>query len=321
MKNIEEGLSVDRTFVLKSLKECETRSGDTYFKTTYLHEKGSLEGRIWDLSKSEVHPLEPGDCIEVEGTIEEYKGDFQLSTHSIEPSDKPQYEYLPKDKPYGWDLVEALEKRIETLIEAEEIKEVVRACLSRYDIEPEDIKIFQFCISPAASFNHDARVGGLGNHSIRVANRVYACAGPRVSDKDLAVAGAFLHDIGKIFELEVDAGFKYSYRGDLESHITMGTEYVTERVEPLVENGTITESRLEHLRHIILSHHGKKSFGSPVEPKSIEAMLVSEVDGLDTQIQMAHEVKEESSKETSFLECNRPIGNKVLVPENKPEHF
>jgi 3'-5' exoribonuclease len=98
---------------------------------------------------------------------------------------------------------------------------------------------------------------------------------------DLVVAGAILHDIGQLQELHYEAGTTYTRDGNLVGHITLGAMAVAEACRGIA--GFPDELRAE-LLHLIVSHHGARERGSPIEPASLEACILSAVDELDARV-------------------------------------
>lgn len=137
----------------------------------------------------------------------------------------------------------------------------------------------QFVINPAGMRLHHAYLGGLLQHSVDVAGIAVAVAEQVGNvDKDLVIAGALLHDIGKLREISSQIGFPYTNEGRLLGHITMSVLMVQEAAAKL----RIPSSRLEQLEHILLSHHGENEKGSPVACATREAFIVHYADEIDS---------------------------------------
>lgn len=137
----------------------------------------------------------------------------------------------------------------------------------------------QFTINPAGMRLHHAYLGGLLQHSVDVAGIAVAVAEQVGNvDKDLVIAGALLHDIGKLREISSQIGFPYTNEGRLLGHITMSVLMVQEAAAKL----RIPSSRLEQLEHILLSHHGENEKGSPVACATREAFIVHYADEIDS---------------------------------------
>ena len=148
-------------------------------------------------------------------------------------------------------------------------------------------------IQAATNFHHSYN-GGLLEHvwsMTRIAGfvaehyaRYYDTLNPPLN-KSIIVAAAILHDIGKLRELEyhpVEA--KYTKEGSLIGHVLMGRDLVREAARKIEG---FPEETLLLLEHAILSHHGKREFGAPIVPQTIEALIVSYIDDLDAKVNIA----------------------------------
>ncbi len=146
----------------------------------------------------------------------------------------------------------------------------------------------KFVINPAGMRMHHAYIGGLLQHSVDVAGIAIALA-EQIGDvdKDLVVAGALLHDIGKLREISSEIGFPYTNEGRLLGHIAMSVIMVQEAAARL----KLPASRLEQLQHILLAHHGENEKGSPVACATKEAFIVHYADEIDA-IMNQFEVRE-----------------------------
>lgn len=136
----------------------------------------------------------------------------------------------------------------------------------------------QFLINPAGMRLHHAYIGGLLQHSVDVANLALVMA-ERVGgmDKDLVLAGALLHDVGKLKEISPAIGFPYTTEGRLLGHISMSAVMVQEAAS----KAKVTGHKLQQLLHIILSHHGEQEKGSPVACATKESFIVHYADEID----------------------------------------
>ena len=136
----------------------------------------------------------------------------------------------------------------------------------------------KFLINPAGMRLHHAYIGGLLQHSVDVAGIAQSLA-DRIGgvDKDLIVAGALLHDIGKIREISSDIGFPYTMEGRLLGHVSMSAVMVQEAAS----KAKVTGPKLQQLLHIVLSHHGEQEKGSPVACATKESFIVHYADEID----------------------------------------
>ena len=136
----------------------------------------------------------------------------------------------------------------------------------------------RFLRNPAGMRLHHAYIGGLLQHSVDVARLASAMADTIGGvDKDLIIAGALLHDIGKLKEISAAMGFPYTTEGRLLGHISMSAAIVQEAAA----KARVTGPKLQHLLHIVLAHHGEPEKGSPVACATKEAFIVHYADELD----------------------------------------
>lgn len=161
-----------------------------------------------------------------------------------------------------------------------------------------------FVHNPAGMKMHHAYIGGLLQHSIDVADLAVAMA-ERIEgvDKDLVITGALLHDIGKIKEISAELGFPYTNAGRFMGHIAMTSMMVQEVALKL----NIPANRLEHLQHILLSHHGENEKGSPVACATREAFIVHYADEINA---VMNQFEQREGK--SPWEYNRMLGRNLL---------
>jgi 3'-5' exoribonuclease len=140
-----------------------------------------------------------------------------------------------------------------------------------------------FRAAPAAKLVHHAYLGGLIEHVLSLCSLCRLTAAHYQDiDLDLLLAGAILHDLGKIHELSYSRSFSYSTEGQLLGHIVIGLQMVHEKLRQVEDFPPRLRTLLEHM---ILSHHGELEFGSPKVPLFAEAMLLHQLDNLDSKME------------------------------------
>jgi 3'-5' exoribonuclease len=140
----------------------------------------------------------------------------------------------------------------------------------------------KFKTAPAAKKMHHAYIGGLLEHTLSMTSLADKVAGHYSGiDRDLLVSGAVLHDIGKIDEFEYQFKIDYTDEGRLLNHIVIGIKMVDEKLSGIED---FPEDRIFLLKHMMVSHHGAREFGSPEPPKTIEAVLLNYIDEIDSKV-------------------------------------
>lgn len=166
----------------------------------------------------------------------------------------------------------------------------------------------RFIRNPAAKRFHHAYIGGLLEHSVDVAEMALAVAAtaPGV-DRDMVIAGALLHDIGKTEEISADIGFSYTEAGHLVGHITAGALIIDAAA---LQVQFLSEAERKSLLHIVLSHHGSRDKGSPIGCATREAVIVHYADELNAVLQQFVETGE---KEGAGWNFNKMMGSMIRV--------
>ncbi len=167
----------------------------------------------------------------------------------------------------------------------------------------------QFIKNPAGMRLHHAYLGGLLQHSVDVCGLAVAMASQIDGvDKDLVITGALLHDLGKIREISSGMGFPYSTEGRLMGHIAMTSLMVQEAASEL----RIPMARLQHLHHILLSHHGDNEKGSPVGCATREALIVHYADEMNA---IMNQFEPGPNKKSGGWENNRMVGHYICLDQ------
>ncbi len=136
---------------------------------------------------------------------------------------------------------------------------------------------------PAARQIHHAYRSGLLEHILKIMDVAYSSRTPKGAS-DLVIAGALLHDIGKLLELDYDVAIDYSFEGNLLGHIAMGARWC----EMATRSSRGFRPNSVELEHLVLSHHGAQELGSPVTPMTLEALILAAADDLDATL---HQVR------------------------------
>ena len=277
---IAEGQAVEGIFLVKELNRGETRAGKPFLRLKVMDKSGEIGGPVWDDAEALAPLCQPGSYIQISGQGDSYQGSPQLRISRISPADPAAID--PADFIPGGavDLVR-LTAELDGLI-AGVTDPHLQQLLSTIFIKDQELRR-RFTTAPAAKTMHHAYLGGLLEHTVALARLALTISQlyPAV-DRDLLLAGALLHDLGKTEELTYQSyPFGYSDRGRLVGHLVMGAETVG-RLAATIPG--FPAARLEQLQHLILSHHGRHEFGAPVLPMMQEAFILHFLDDLDAKL-------------------------------------
>lgn len=243
---------------------------------------GQTSAKWWDWSASglSISQFPIGSILKLRGTTEDYRGQKQLLISKLRPAEESEYsiEDFIRVSPQSEEEISARISALREQVENPHIRELIAAFF-------DDEKIFaDYMRASAAERNHHAYVRGLAEHSCNVTELALSLADhyPEL-DRDLLIIGGLLHDFGKIQSYRITTTIQYSLAGRLVDHISIADAEITARA---AEIEGFPPELLLHIRHLILSHHGEKAFGSPVEPKTAEAIMLNYADLIDSRMEM-----------------------------------
>jgi len=267
---------LNEPFLLEDVVRRETKDGRPFLLSTYRDRTGEISGVFWDVPPDVESWVRPGVVTLVTGRVSSYKNTLQINTTDLNPmamTDMDQF--LPSAERSLQDMVAELREVVGQL--AQPWQAITRQVL----LEPSFLEIYS--TAPAARTLHHAYVGGLLEHSLSMARIASFLADyyPYVN-KDLLIAGTLLHDLGKALEYDTKASFEFSDDGRLVGHIVRSI-VIVEKAAAQVD--AISDAELRQLVHLIASHHGTMEWGSPVVPKTLEAVLLHQLDLLDSRVQ------------------------------------
>ncbi len=166
-------------------------------------------------------------------------------------------------------------------------------------------------IWPAARQIHHAYRGGLLEHLLKIMEVGIFLADRYGLRRDLVIAGALLHDIGKLQELDYDVAINYSLEGNLVGHIVLGVGMLRDELREMPDFPPDLALELEHL---ILSHHGSKDLGSPVKPMTSEAFVLAAADDMDAKLHQVRRHVAADSGDGRFTSYHRYLDRVLLKP-------
>jgi len=297
LRELRQGETFIGFYLVKSKRVKTTKDGAFYIDLDLQDSSGVVNARIWDDAEKYKDEFSRGDIIKIEGVVGEWRDQLQIKIQRLRKA--------REDDPVNWEeLMPKTSKNVDAMLA--EIKEILdeisepnlKNLINQY-LQDEEF-ISRLKKSPAARNIHHSYLGGLLEHiwnMMRIAKFLVTNIYPQLN-KDLLLAGVFLHDLGKILELEFTPTISYTKEGYLQGHIYLGLKMLNEKIQKL--DSFPSELQLE-LEHIILSHHGEREWGSPVLPATAEAMLIHHIDNLDAKLAMVCEaIEADLNKDEEF---------------------
>jgi len=305
-----ENKVITSCFVVVSKQIKPKKSGEPYLALTLGDRSGQLEAKMWDNVEEVLNAFEQDDFLKVKGLINKYKNRFQLTIHKLRKLGESEIDfadYLPKTT-----------KNIDELWQTLAVYFVsfqnpyLRSLLQAFMADPEIASAYRN--APAAKTLHHAYIGGLLDHVVSLFRSCeLICQNYPQINRDLLLAGAFLHDIGKIHELTYNRSFSYTTRGQLLGHMVIELEMLQAKVVLIPGFPAELKTMLEHL---IISHHGQYEFGSPKLPMFPEALVLHYLDDLDSKMEaMRAHFEREADLESPWTSYNASLGRPLLNTE------
>ncbi|MFH1277928.1 MAG: HD domain-containing protein [Candidatus Eisenbacteria bacterium] len=272
----------------KSVKT--SRSGDPYLDLDVGDKTGTITARMFQPRHSAgdtIHAFaelfQVGDSIRVSGRVDLFQGKLQLIMDKLRASQEEEVDptLFEKASPRSRrEMEEEFGAAIASFRDPD-----LRRLIEDFFADPEFFA--RFAEAPAATRLHHAYRHGLIEHTLSLlrAAELLLPHYPEL-DGDLVRAGVLLHDVGKTEELGRRAGEEYTVDGTLQGHVYLGAR----RAERIMDGiPTFPEETRRLVLHLILSHHGVKEFGAPVEPATAEAVFLHNLDNLDAKLANARE--------------------------------
>ena len=289
-------------FVLAEKTMAQKKDGNNYLNLVLSDRTGNIKGVVWDNAEKLSSQVETGAVVAVKGHVGEYRNNLQVVVKemtgvSLEETDPADFMLsTARDVDQMFERIVALSESLGAWY--------LKALFSAF-WEDESFAT-QFKRAPAAKKMHHAYIGGLLEHTLSMAVLADKIAEHYNGlDRDLLVAGALLHDIGKIREFSYDMGIDYSDEGRMVSHIVIGLQLIEDKIRTIE---SFPEESALLLKHMVVSHHGSKELGSPEPPKTIEAVMLNCIDEMDSRIQAVREFMGKEDSNETWTSFHRLLG-------------
>lgn len=281
LKDIHPGAAIAGVYGLQNPQVGNTRMGKPYFKTILRDATGEVPARLWTFDEGRLSEVSRTGFAWVTGRSESYQGSIQIILESVEAVEVDAAD-LVNLLPSTPRSIEGMFDRVKELLASLE-HPGMRTLAEAYVSDPALME--GFCRAPAAVSVHHAFIGGLLQHTLQLlelADRMLPLY-PELN-RDLVLMGLFLHDLGKVWELDWERGFAYTVDGNLIGHIVRGAVVLESKAAVVRRGGAdLPREAVRVLQHIILSHHGQPEHGAAKVPSTPEAIFVAQLDNLDAK--------------------------------------
>lgn len=302
IRDLSIGETTEITLVVASATARETRARKPYLQLELYDGTDTIQGNYWDWLSGKIP--DKNSILDVQCQVTEYMGNKQLNIKTLKTNTE---RHLSEFEPTSGVDIASIYK--EAYAEASTITDsfLRNACLHLLEYLKDE-----WLTIPGARGVHHAFVGGTLVHSLsvaKIARSISRCI--PASNDELCFAGGLLHDLGKLFTYKLNGiSIEMTDQGMLYDHTFIGAEYLYNQVSDCIFDNPDDTNKLQLLRHIILSHHGKLEYGAAVPPMCIEAYIVHSADSIDAS---AQQVIEQSAKAPEAMWTER-----IYTLNNRP---
>ncbi len=316
------GEEIEDLFLVKDLIDRNTKDGQGYLEVVIADLSGSQIARVFDNVDEMKVKIEKGRVQKLKLSIYQYSGN-QVGIKVLGAERASSYDvrdFIPAGPKDPEKLFGELKKYINSIKNPYLHELLRRIFLSDKTEEDKNFKD-RFLIAPAAKQNHHDYIGGLIEHTLNVVRAADSLTKMYESiDRDLIITGALLHDIGKVYEYEFTPDIDTSDIGRLLGHIIIGFDIVNKKIKEIEFMRKFPDELKMKVLHMVLSHHGELSFGSPVKPAFLEAQILHFLDDLDAKADMfrkAYDMRSDTNRRWS--EYLNPLKRSVYLGEPEDE--
>ncbi len=261
---------------------------------------------------NDIKAFDENDFIKIDAAVVTYQNDIQLNVKRIRRSMEGEYEpsdYIPCTEKNIEEMYQKLMSYIKT-IESPYVKKLLEIIFYKHPIVSKNFKTHS-----AAKSVHHSYMGGLLEHTLSV-TEICNFAAPRYKyvNRDILIASAMLHDVGKLMELSEFPENNYTDDGELLGHLIIGSEMITEAAAKIDGFPKELESLL---KHCMISHHGEYEYGSPKLPKTIEAYILHCADNLDAKSKVFEEMIDNNSNQGNWAGYHKMLQRNIRKSDYK----
>ena len=312
VKELKNGQGVDTLFRVLESSLRTKRDGSPYLTLTLMDRTGRIPAKIWQGAERAQEKIIPGKIHSVTGMVSDFRGSLEIRVDRIQTAPESLTEVREDD------FMESATFNVDVAFN--EMVSFIRERLHR----PEMKKLLDVFVADhgkefrrhfGARKIHHAWPGGLLNHTDSMVRLSASVADHYSLDRDILLMGALLHDLGKTREYRTEPALEDTLEGGLLGHIVISMEMFANLCAQVPD---LPETVRLHIRHLIVSHHGEREYGSPEVPKTREAMALHAIDLLDSKLSIFREAQMGTRAEEGFTDYVHVIGRRLLVQKDSP---
>lgn len=310
VNSLQEGDAVNDVFIATRNDLRTKQDGGKFLGMVFKDRTGEIGGILWNNAAEVSRQFNVGDAVSVKAKVNNYQGRLQLQVAQVLPLKDGEYDVA--DLVYTPETTQADVDGLKGILDSVSdpwVKQLLDAFWADADF------VARFNTAAAAKKWHHEYRGGLLRHTYemcRIGDTM--CELFPSLNRDVLIAGIVLHDIGKLYELSHGMVVDYTNEGRLLGHLHIGADLATGKMNAI-------EGFPDHLRiqilHCILSHHGEQEFGSPVVPKTLEAIVLHHVDNLDAQAAAYSRIVQEARDRNQAWSDYMPLIDRTVWTKDK----
>jgi len=320
VQDLREHQELDQVFLVREKQLRPNRQGNLYLQLRLADRTGGLTGMMWNAQEEHYNRVQGGGFARIRGVTQVYNGQLQILVTNVQPVANTEVDeslYRAVDTAATENYARIVTEKLRSL-QDKELRDLMQCLVEMADVFP------RFCHAPAALRNHHAYEGGLLEHVAQLMELTDSvCQHYPQVDRDLVIAGVFLHDIGKIEELQWEQESGYTDAGQLVGHPVLGVRILDRGLREYQQKYArdVSPSLVCQLQHLIVSHHGKLEFGSPKVPMTLEALVLSYLDDMDAKLHQFQQLMAgDLNPESRWTIYQAPLGRKLFKAPSHVRH-
>ncbi|MBN1638652.1 MAG: HD domain-containing protein, partial [Ignavibacteriales bacterium] len=277
VNQLDAGEKIQHFFLLSKIEIKITKTNKEYLDLEFRDKSASIVGRMWDNIDDIKFEVAQGNIVKVTGQVEKYQDVLQVKVEKMKVADENDNisieDFLPRSERNLDEMLDEFDGLINS-IKNQYLKRLLKLVFAGKNLD-------EFIKMPAGKMWHHSYIHGVLEHSLEVAKicELVHSFHPDIN-RDLMLAGALLHDFGKVFELQYKPTFDYTDQGKLLGHIVLATIEIEKRISQIPN---FPDDLKNQIIHLVLSHQGKLEHASPIEPKMAEAIALYYADELSAK--------------------------------------